>query len=165
MKKIMIPILLTIILCIPATATYVEEEQNIFTFLAGMGIEENSVKVTEDTTTIDYVIPMLSGENDLIFQQQAAYIAAAKFSPHTTLTVVRARENAEEKPKLVTTIPTPITIMYLANDIDITTMWANIIEKEPSQKLGGLGSPSFTTMLIIALLIVGIYLFFKRKKK
>lgn len=165
MKKTMI---LLILLLVPtAFANYDLEEQQFFSYLVNLGLEESFVEITDDEVIVDYVIPEGYSEQDILFQIQGVFIGAAEFAPHTTLSIVQVYYTADQDPLLTATVPTPFIHMYNDDDISIEDLWASVeLNSDAVEEISlpSVSERSWTPYIILLLIILAAWYYWKKKK-
>lgn len=121
-------IVLGILLSPIATASGTREEQEIaeaaiYTNMVGQGIEEIVVIIKDDDVIVDYVVPELNHDTDLLLQVQGIFTLAAKYVPESTMTIVKVRYDSDEESIIVAAVPTQFTVMMLDGLLDVESFF------------------------------------------
>ena len=152
MKRIILFGLLLLLL--PVVIASTEQEAAIYTNLVGMGIEEAVVIIQGDDVIIDYVVPEMEYDSDLILQMQGMFVLAAHYVPESIVTVIKVRYDSD--PIIIAAVPTEFTQMLRKGLIDPETFWG-MVELNPQES-------SFKSWLWILLFLIFLgYLAYKYK--
>jgi hypothetical protein len=127
-----LPLFLILLLSTTLVSAFYEEETNAITLsLVSVGIEESVVEATGEAIVIDYVLPNVKSENDILYQMQLVFVVAAKAIPTTPITIIKVRFDAESDPAFIATAPT-MAAVYLDQDlITVEEFWGNVLVNDP----------------------------------
>ena len=156
--------ILTLLLASMVQASESQELQLEAT-LGVLGISQSIAIIEGPDVTVDYVMPQVRTEADVMVQVQSIFIAAAKVAPESQMTVVKGRYSADTGVLIVVGVPTIYTKAYLADKLDLATymkLWTvndpDLVDAATEE------SGSVVWYALFAIIIAGIMFWYAIKK-